>query len=109
MPLREDGTYVITGGLGDLGLALADWMVTRGARRLVLVGRTARRSSAVQALEERGARVLVAAADVADQPAMEALFARLREEGGPAPRRDPRRRRGAPGPAARAHGERAQR
>ncbi len=83
VPLREDGTYMITGGLGDLGLALADWMITRGARQLVLVSRSERRQSAVKALEDRGVRVLVATADVADQPAMEALFSRLREEGWP--------------------------
>ena len=35
-----DGTYLITGGLGDLGLVVARWMVEQGARRLILLGRT---------------------------------------------------------------------
>ncbi|KAK6355279.1 hypothetical protein TWF696_004391 [Orbilia brochopaga] len=36
---KADGTYLITGGLGALGLEIAKWMVERGARRLVLVSR----------------------------------------------------------------------
>lgn len=34
-----DGVYVITGGLGGFGLELADWLVLRGARKLVLSSR----------------------------------------------------------------------
>lgn len=37
--LRPNGTYLITGGLGALGLELAEWLAHRGARRLVLVSR----------------------------------------------------------------------
>src|SRR5262249_43770086 len=37
--IRSDGTYLITGGLGGLGLAVAQWLVGQGARHLVLVGR----------------------------------------------------------------------
>ena len=36
---RAGGTYLITGGLGALGLEVARWLIDRGARRLVLVGR----------------------------------------------------------------------
>ncbi|MFD2768440.1 type I polyketide synthase [Micromonospora eburnea] len=38
---QADGTYLITGGLGALGLEVAQWLVERGARRLVLTGRRA--------------------------------------------------------------------
>jgi len=37
---RPDGSYMIAGGLGDLGLAVAHWMVEKGARRIVLLGRS---------------------------------------------------------------------
>ncbi|MBC6445973.1 type I polyketide synthase [Actinokineospora xionganensis] len=37
---RADGTYLITGGLGVLGVAVAEWLVGKGARRIVLVGRS---------------------------------------------------------------------
>ncbi|KAF5275320.1 hypothetical protein FQR65_LT16728 [Abscondita terminalis] len=37
---NPDLTYIIVGGLGGVGLELADWLVVRGARKLVLVSRT---------------------------------------------------------------------
>ncbi|NNL86089.1 MAG: AMP-binding protein, partial [Myxococcales bacterium] len=39
--IRPDRTYVLTGGLGGLGLSVAAWLVAQGARQLVLVGRSA--------------------------------------------------------------------
>ena len=39
LPVRPEGTYLVTGGLGDLGLRVARWLVEHGARRLVLVAR----------------------------------------------------------------------
>ena len=68
--LRSDGTYLITGGLGGLGLLVAQWMVQQGARHLVLLGRgdaTSLTREAISALEEAGARVVVARADVAQE------------------------------------------
>jgi myxalamid-type polyketide synthase MxaE and MxaD len=38
--LRADASYLITGGLGSLGLLFARWMAERGARRLILAGRS---------------------------------------------------------------------
>ena len=38
---RPDAAYLITGGLGVLGLLMADWLADRGARRVILAGRTA--------------------------------------------------------------------
>ena len=40
--LRDDGTYLVTGGLGGLGLKVARWLADRGAKHLVLVGRSER-------------------------------------------------------------------
>ena len=37
--LRRDGTYLVTGGLGGIGLALAEWLAERGAGTVVLNGR----------------------------------------------------------------------
>jgi acyl transferase domain-containing protein/aryl carrier-like protein len=71
LPLRSDGTYLITGGLGGFGLAIAQWMVERGARRLVLMGRSGASSreaeTALEAMEQAGAEVVVAPADVSDE------------------------------------------
>ena len=93
-PVRDDGSYLITGGLGGLGLKVARWLFDRGARHLVLTGRrglpgreawpaidpdteTGRSVAAVRAMETAGTVVEVHAADVSDRPAMEALFARF--------------------------------
>jgi acyl transferase domain-containing protein len=73
-PLRERGVYLITGGLGGIGMALAQDLAALRSR-LILVGRTARRTPAVEELEARGAEVLVFAADVADPPQIEAAVA----------------------------------
>jgi acyl transferase domain-containing protein/acyl carrier protein len=68
--LGSDGTYLITGGLGALGLLVARWMVEQGARQLVLTGRSAasdEAQSTLRELEQLGAKVLVQKADVSNQ------------------------------------------
>ncbi|GFE68912.1 type I polyketide synthase [Chroococcus sp. FPU101] len=37
--IRSNSTYLITGGTGDLGLKVAQWLITKGASHLILVGR----------------------------------------------------------------------
>jgi NAD(P)-dependent dehydrogenase (short-subunit alcohol dehydrogenase family)/aryl carrier-like protein len=78
LPLRSDGTYLITGGLGGFGLAIAQWMVNRGARRLVLMGRSGASSreaeKALEAMEQVGAEVVVARADVSDERQLADVF-----------------------------------
>jgi NADPH:quinone reductase-like Zn-dependent oxidoreductase len=68
--LRSDGTVVITGGLGALGLHVARWLARRGVKHLVLTGRrgleTPGAAAAVEELSSLGARVTVAAVDVSD-------------------------------------------
>lgn len=65
--IREDATYLITGGLGGLGMLTAEWLVEKGARSLALIGRSQatgearRRVAALQAKAE----VRVFIADVA--------------------------------------------
>ncbi|MCP3803105.1 SDR family NAD(P)-dependent oxidoreductase [Allokutzneria sp. A3M-2-11 16] len=87
-PVPEGGVVLITGGLGDVGLALADHLARTRRARLVLTARTelpprdtwssradgddrvARHIRNILALEERGAQVLAASADVADAARM---------------------------------------
>ncbi|MFQ5794230.1 MAG: SDR family NAD(P)-dependent oxidoreductase [Candidatus Bipolaricaulia bacterium] len=76
----SDGTYLITGGLGGLGLSVAQWMVKQGARHLVLMGRSgasAAAQEALDAMEEVGAQVVVAKADVAQQPQVADVLAEI--------------------------------
>ena len=74
--LQSESTYLITGGLGALGLKVAGWLVERGAKYLVL---TSRRGASPQAQEtisklELSAKVLVVRADVSAQEDMVRLF-----------------------------------
>jgi acyl transferase domain-containing protein/acyl carrier protein len=66
----SDGSYLVTGGLGGLGLTFAEWLADQGARALILVGRTGVRTSAqreaVESLRKRGVDVEVVAADISD-------------------------------------------
>jgi acyl transferase domain-containing protein/acyl carrier protein len=69
--LDPDATYLITGGLGGLGLTAARWMVSRGARHLMLLGRnnpTTTALEAIRVMEEAGARVRVRQVDVSRAP-----------------------------------------
>ncbi len=96
-----DAAYLITGGLGVLGLLMAGWLADRGARRLVLMGRTPlppRREwdldtvqdtqaglrdkiDAIRALELRGVAVEAVAADVGCHDDVQALLARRDHDG----------------------------
>src|SRR5262249_11397936 len=76
--LRTDGTVLVTGGLGALGLHVARWLVSRGVKHLVLTGRRGKETpgarEAVVELEARGTEVTVAAVDVADREALSAVM-----------------------------------
>jgi acyl transferase domain-containing protein len=70
MHFNDQASYIITGGLGALGLRVAQWMVERGARYLVLTGRrdpTQRARDVLNQLERADARISVVKADVATQ------------------------------------------
>ena len=81
--LRQDGTYLVTGGLGGIGIAVADWLVGLGAGTLVLNGRRspdAEAEEAIQALRERGASIHVELADVTDAAAMDQMLSHIDQE-----------------------------
>jgi acyl transferase domain-containing protein/acyl carrier protein len=87
-PVRIDGrsAYLITGGLGGLGLKFAEWLVRQGARQLWLLGRDAPREAALRAiaaLQRQGAQVMTVAADVADAEAMAKLMSSIAAQGAP--------------------------
>jgi NAD(P)-dependent dehydrogenase (short-subunit alcohol dehydrogenase family)/acyl carrier protein len=78
--VRPDATYLVTGGLGGLGLQAAASLVESGARSLVLVGRSGASAEArarVSGLEASGARVAVVQADVGSASDMEGVTAAL--------------------------------
>jgi polyketide synthase 12 len=84
--LRDDASYLITGGLGGLGLAVAEWMVEQGARHLLLLGRGSPAPpvrETIARLRDAGAFVEVARADVSEPAARAALRDALARIGQP--------------------------
>jgi acyl transferase domain-containing protein len=71
-----DGTYLVTGGLGAIGLQVARHLVERGARTIVLVSRrdaAGETGDAIRRLGATGARIVVLRADVAAPDAVPSL------------------------------------
>ena len=78
--LRDDRSYLVTGGLGGIGCAVAGWLADRGAGVIVLNGRRPpdpEIEEEIEALRGRGADIRVELADVTDAPAVDAMLARI--------------------------------
>ena len=78
--ISDQGAYLITGGLGGLGLTMARWLIDQGARHLVLVGRQPPSVYVQMELDEMrktGTGILVSCADVADPEAMRRVLEQI--------------------------------
>ena len=84
LELRNDATYLVTGGLGSIGLEIAGYLTAHGARHLVLTGRRPPSDAAqrrIDALrEQHGCEIRVVAADVADANDVARLLATVQAE-----------------------------
>ncbi len=81
--ISNRGSYLITGGLGGLGLCLAEYLISQGAANLILVSRgkpSPEASAVLKSMETGGVHVVHARADVADSGQVAALFRDLADE-----------------------------
>ncbi|MBB5572162.1 MULTISPECIES: type I polyketide synthase [Rhizobium] len=85
--LRLDpaGIFLVAGGIGGFGLAAADWLVSKGARRIALCSRRGvadeETEKAVGEWEKKGVVATLHVCDITDEVAVEALLGSLRSEG----------------------------
>ncbi len=74
LPLKQNGVYLITGGLGGLGILFSEYLAKTFQAKLVLVGRSgpnARQDETLSRLKDYGAEVVVVQADVSKLEDME--------------------------------------
>ncbi|KAJ5589050.1 hypothetical protein N7537_011728 [Penicillium hordei] len=82
--LPAEGTYILAGGLGNLGLALADTLVQSGARHLVFLGRSGgtqpSQQLALDLLRDRGCTIDVLRCDISQQGDIDHLSYKIRSK-----------------------------
>ncbi|HLP45546.1 MAG TPA: SDR family oxidoreductase [Candidatus Kapabacteria bacterium] len=102
--LKQAGVYLITGGLGKIGLVLTEYLARDFGARLILIGRselperevwcnwlsthndrdsTSLKILKIQEIEKLGGEILIYSADVADQEQMKNIIARAEKQFGP--------------------------
>ena len=93
--IAPEKLHLITGGFGGFGLETARWLAAKGARNIMLIGRSGAASpggarGAGRRSRPQGVRVRAEALDIADKAALSRLFARLRPRSAGARRHHPR-------------------
>ncbi|MDE1462573.1 PfaD family polyunsaturated fatty acid/polyketide biosynthesis protein [Spartinivicinus poritis] len=82
---REQGVYLITGGLGGLGYHLAQALAQTARVRLVLVGRSVLNQSGqakLEQLRQRGSEVTYISTDISQSEAVQALVSQIKQDYG---------------------------
>jgi len=82
LSLSEEGSYLITGGTGALGLNIAQWLVQKGCKHIVLIGRSQPSEQAqlkINSLQKQGSEVVFSQADVSVQEDMERVLKQVEE------------------------------
>jgi acyl transferase domain-containing protein/NADPH:quinone reductase-like Zn-dependent oxidoreductase/surfactin synthase thioesterase subunit/acyl carrier protein len=81
--IRQDATYLVTGGLGGLGQTLAKWLIENGARHLVLTGRREPEPSVLKNLQLNGTIIEYAKMDIGNEHEVTHLIDRLNQSDKP--------------------------
>lgn len=71
--IRPDGTYLVTGGLGGLGVAVTRWLIDQGANSIIITGR---READISILTDLGEKVTYVVADMGDENSVAKLCER---------------------------------
>ncbi|QUI21910.1 SDR family NAD(P)-dependent oxidoreductase [Vallitalea pronyensis] len=97
--IREDGNYIITGGLGDIGIETAKYLSEKGCNSITLLGRNGfhprkdwqspklddvdkKKAAMLKEIEDNGAQVFIYAVDVADDEGMQVVYQQIKNEVG---------------------------
>jgi acyl transferase domain-containing protein/acyl carrier protein len=81
--LRKNGVYLITGGMGGMGLTIGEYLAKTVQAKLILLGRSVKsENEKIKKLEALGAEVLVLAADVTNDEQMQSAIAQSLERFG---------------------------
>ncbi len=78
--LNSNATYLIAGGLGALGLTVAEWMVKKGAKNIVLISRNPVKDSLkekIEILKQNDINLIIAQADIGDRTQVEKVFSKI--------------------------------
>ena len=81
--LSDQGSYLVTGGLGGLGLKTTQWLTSRGVKSIVLVGRstpTTKALTAIKQLSDLGISVTVKQCDISDRDQVASLISEIDRE-----------------------------
>ncbi len=79
--LKKNGTYLITGGMGGLGLTFARWIAESGGGHIVLTGRSDPKPEVreqISEIESFGAKVTIAKGDIAQADDVDRMFGELK-------------------------------
>lgn len=67
--IRDNASYLITGGLGDIGLMTAQYLASKGAGKILLMGRnnpSQKATEVIQTLYDKGVNIEIMTGDVSD-------------------------------------------
>ena len=82
LAISAEASYLLSGGLGELGIKTADWLIGQGARHLLLIGRSGAsgeiQQNSLSRWQAQGVQVEVLSCDVADFAALQTGLSRAR-------------------------------
>lgn len=97
--IRENGTYIITGGLGDIGIETAKYLSEKGCKNIILFGRNGfhpkenwdlpnlsdrdkYKASVLKEIEKNGVNILIYAVDISNYEGMKKVYQQIKDKVG---------------------------